>query len=65
MERFVLISAILLKTQVFNVCFKKTWTNHSSDTVLWFVQIFLKQTLWYIVYTALLLSKISARGNMG
>ena len=28
-----------------NVWFKKTWTNHSSDTVLQFVQIFLNQTL--------------------
>ena len=28
-----------------NVCFKKIWTKHSSDTVLWFVQVFLKQTL--------------------
>ena len=26
---------------------KKIWTNHSSDTVLQFVQIFLKQTLLY------------------
>ena len=23
-----------------NVCFKKTWTNHSSDTLLRFVQVF-------------------------
>ena len=23
-----------------NVCFKKIWTNHSSDTVLRFVQVF-------------------------
>ena len=29
----------------FNVCFKKTWTNHSSDTVLQFVQVFLNQIL--------------------
>ena len=28
-----------------NVCFKKIWTNHSSDTVLQFVQLFWKQTL--------------------
>ena len=28
-----------------NVCFKKIWTNHISDTVLQFVQVFLKQTL--------------------
>ena len=34
-----------LKKLLGNVCFKKTWTNYSSDTVLWFVQIFLKQTL--------------------
>ena len=27
------------------VCFKTTWTNHSSDIVLQFVQIFLNQTL--------------------
>ena len=23
-----------------NICFKKTWTIHSSDTVLWVVQVF-------------------------
>ena len=35
------------KRQTFsnNVCFKKTWTNHSSDTVLQIVQVFLNQTL--------------------
>ena len=28
-----------------NVCFKKNWTKFSSDTLLQFVQVFLKQTL--------------------
>ena len=28
-----------------NVCFKKTWTNYSTVSLLWFVQVFLKQTL--------------------
>ena len=28
-----------------NVCFKKIWTNYSTVSLLWFVQIFLKQTL--------------------
>ena len=28
-----------------NVCFKKTWTNYSTVSLLWFVQFFLKQTL--------------------
>ena len=35
-----------LKTDSFNVCFKKIWTNCSSDTILQFVQVFLKQTLF-------------------
>ena len=34
-----------LKTDSFNVCFKKIWTNCSSDTILQFVQVFLKQML--------------------
>ena len=29
-----------------NVCFKKTWTNYSTVSLLWFVQVFLKQTLY-------------------
>ena len=35
------------KCQVLNtkVCFKKTLTIHNSDTVLWIVTVFLKQTL--------------------
>ena len=28
-----------------NICFKKTWTNYSTVSLLWFVQVFLKQTL--------------------
>ena len=28
-----------------NVCFKKTWTNYSTVSLLWFVQVFLKQML--------------------
>ena len=28
-----------------NVCFKKTGTNYSTVSLLWFVQVFLKQTL--------------------
>ena len=34
---------------VHNVCFKKkTWTNYSTVSLLWFVQAFLKQTLLQI-----------------
>ena len=29
----------------YNVCFKKTWTNYSTVSLLCFVQVFLKQTL--------------------
>ena len=29
-----------------NVCFKKSWTNYSTVSLLWFVQVFLKQTLF-------------------
>ena len=29
----------------FNVCFKKIWTNYSTVSLLWFVQIFFKRTL--------------------
>ena len=28
-----------------NVCFKKTWTNYNTVSLLWFVQVFLNQTL--------------------
>ena len=29
-----------------NVCFKKTWTNYSTVSLLWLFQVFLKQTLF-------------------
>ena len=29
-----------------NVCSKKIWTNYSTVSLLWFVQVFLKQTLF-------------------
>ena len=38
-----------------NVCFKKTWTAHSTDTVLQFVQVFLKQPLNCLLKTPSLL----------
>ena len=36
-------------TQI-NVCFKKIWTNYSTVSLLWFVQVFLKQTLCLFPY---------------
>ena len=41
------LASCLMQPKVSNVCFKKIWTNHISDTVLQFFQIFLKQTLHY------------------
>ena len=35
-------------TQI-NVCFKKIWTNYSTVSLLWFVQVFLKQTLLFYI----------------
>ena len=37
-----------------NVCFKKTWTSYSTVSLLWFVQTFLKQTLWHIPFSNLI-----------
>ena len=34
----------------FNICLKKIWTNFSSDTILQFVQVFLKHTLSSATY---------------
>ena len=36
---------LYLKYYLNNVCFKKTWTNYSTVSLLCFVQVFLKQTL--------------------
>ena len=36
---------------VLNVCFKKTGTNSSSDTLLCFVPVFLKQTLHVLIWS--------------
>ena len=43
-----------------NVCFKKTWTNCNTVSLLWFVQVFLKQTLVQMINT----SKVFKIGNM-
>jgi hypothetical protein len=33
-----------------NVCFKKTWTNYRTVSLLWFVQVFLKQMLFLEIF---------------
>ena len=43
-----------------NVCFKKTWTNHSSDTVLRFVQVFFETDV-----TKLLILAYNSLRNFG
>ena len=50
----ILVSKVSVSSLIFyNVCFKKTWKNHSSDTVLRFAQVFWnrryvwKQMVWF------------------
>ena len=50
MVDLLLFSRLLFKQSV-NVWVKKTETNLSSDTLLWFVSVFLTQTLyWHFLY---------------
>ena len=53
-RRFVLLNLLQVPVTdaIVTSVSKKTWTKHSSDTVLQFVQVFLKQTLYVLTYNS-------------
>ena len=44
-QKFKILGIDFFLSAITNVCFKKTCTNYSTVSLLWFVQVFLKQTL--------------------
>ena len=44
-----ILDQVRILSNLFNVCFKKIWTNYNTVSLQWFVQIFLKHTLFGIL----------------